>query len=270
MVGEVAIVESANEPGNQPIRAARSVYNFPPMGSEERWYSPRFYQELKATRESAREILPIIIALLAPTSLVDVGCGAGHWLAMASELGIGDILGVDGPWVLKMDLAIPRDKFLVHDLSKPLSLARRFHLALCLEVAEHLAPGQARSFVQSLCTAADWVLFSAAIPGQGGRHHVNEQWPSYWAALFAQCHYDCYDVVRQKLWNNPRVLWYYAQNCLLFARHGSASRLGEPSDPLSLVHRTLWSAQVAKMDSLGKLLEGLPKLFLNRFRSWHR
>ena len=237
------------------------------MGSEERWYSPRFYRELNLTRQSAREILPIILDLIKPTSIVDVGCGVGHWLATASELGIADIQGVEGPWVLKMDLAIPADKFLPHHLSQPLVLARRFDLALCLEVGEHLPPTQAQEFVQSLCRLADYVLFSAAIPGQGGRHHVNEQWPSYWALLFQESQYDCYDVVRPKVWNRPGVLWYYAQNCLLFARRAPASHLGVPAEPLSLVHPTLWSAQVDKMNSVGKLLERLPKAMVRRFRA---
>jgi SAM-dependent methyltransferase len=236
------------------------------MGGEERWYSPRFYQELNLTRQSAREILPIVLDLLKPTSIVDVGCGAGHWLATAVELGIGDILGIEGAWVLKTELAIPQDRLLLHDLSQPLSLARRFDLALCLEVGEHLRPTQARGFVESLCRAADNVLFSAAIPGQGGRHHVNEQWPSYWALVFQEFQYDCYDVVRPQLWNHPRVLWYYAQNCLLFARRGPAGHLGVPTEPLSLVHPTLWSAQLNKMNSVGKLLERLPKAMLRRVR----
>ena len=237
------------------------------MGSEERWYSPRFYQELNATRDSAREILPLIFELVKPASIIDVGCGTGHWLAAALELGIADILGIDGAWVLNAKLAIPADKFAAHDLSQPLSVTRRFDLAISLEVAEHLPASQARSFVQSLCRAADKVLFSAAIPGQGGRHHLNEQWPSYWASLFRECDYECYDVVRPKVWNNPRVLWYYAQNCLLFAPRSSASYLGLPTDPWPLVHPSLWCSQVAKMNSFGKLLERLPKAFMGLFRN---
>ncbi|MBV9183445.1 MAG: class I SAM-dependent methyltransferase [Acidobacteria bacterium] len=235
------------------------------MGSEERWYTPRFYQELQATGDSAREILPLIIELIKPTSIIDLGCGTGQWLAAALKLGIDDVLGVDGPWVLKSKLAIPREKFLAHDLGQSLKLSRRFDLALSLEVAEHFAPSQARSLVELLCGAADRVLFSAAIPGQGGRHHLNEQWPSYWAAIFRQCGYACFDIVRPRLWQNPRVLWYYAQNCLLFAPAGSAN-LGLPTDPLPLVHPSLWSSQVATMNSFGKLIERLPKAFCELFR----
>ncbi len=108
------------------------------MGREGRFYNEKFYRELDSTRESAAEILPIVIELLKPSSIVDIGCGSGHWLAAATKLGVTDILGVDGDWVKESQLAIPRDKFVPHDLSTPLKLGRRFDLALSLEVAEHL------------------------------------------------------------------------------------------------------------------------------------
>jgi hypothetical protein len=172
---------------------------------------------------------------------------------------VRDLLGVEGGWALKAKLAIAREKLLVHDLGTPLKLERRYDLALSLEVAEHLPASQAQAFVQTLCEAADRVVFSAAIPGQGGRHHVNERWPFYWSELFDGFGYECYDLLRPKIWNNPGVLWYYAQNCLIFARAGSLTQFGPAVHPLSLVHPVLWSAQVSRMNSPGKLLERLPK-----------
>ena len=238
------------------------------MGNEGRSYDAKFYRQLETTKESAREILPLVFDLLKPASMVDIGCGAGHWLAAAAELGVSDVLGVDGDWALKAKLEIPREKFLVHDLTAPLKLSRKFELALCLEVAEHLPAAQARGFVQTLCEAADRVLFSAAIPGQGGRHHVNEQWPMYWAELFAEAGFECYDVLRPRIWDNPRVMWYYAQNCLVFARRGTlaVASTAVATTPLALVHPELWSAQVARMNSPGKLLERLPKAVLSSVR----
>ena len=147
------------------------------MTREEGFYDARFYRELEATRDSAREILPIVIDLLHPESLVDVGCGAGHWLSAAMDLGIVDVLGIEGEWIGNAKVSIPREKVRIHDLTRPLTLERRFNLALALEVAEHLPADRAKPFVKGLCAAADHVLFSGAIPGQGGRNHLNEQWP---------------------------------------------------------------------------------------------
>ncbi|MBV9624499.1 MAG: class I SAM-dependent methyltransferase [Acidobacteria bacterium] len=236
------------------------------MAREGRFYTPKFYRDLTATGTSAREVLPLVIEMLSPASIVDVGCGAGHWLAVATELGVRDILGVDGEWVLKTPLVLPRDKLLVHDLRQPLSFGRTFDLAFSLEVGEHLPAARAPSFVEMLCSVSDRVVFSAAIPGQGGRHHVNEQWPAYWARLFSQFGFDCHDVLRPRVWNNSRVLWYYAQNCLIFARAGTAKHLGMPAEPLSLVHPLLWSRRIADLASPGKLLERLPKAFMSAIR----
>jgi SAM-dependent methyltransferase len=236
------------------------------MADERRFYDAEFYRELDATRDSAREVLPTVLELLRPSSVIDVGCGTGHWLAVAIELGVSDVLGVDGEWAIEAGLHIPREKFLASDLATPLKVGRRFDLALSLEVAEHLAASQARAFVETLCLSADKVLFSAAIPGQGGRHHVNEQWPDYWADLFAQFGFECYDLLRARIWSNPRVVWYYAQNVLIFAPSGSLDHLAAASQPLSLVHPELWSAQVARLHSPGKVLEGLPKAIMYRLR----
>jgi SAM-dependent methyltransferase len=230
-----------------------------------KYYNPKFYRELASAQESAREILPLVLDIVKPGSVIDIGCGTGNWLAIAQELGAGEILGVDGPWV-RAQLAIPAAKFIEHDLSTPLKLDRRFDLALSLEVAEHLPASAARGFVQGLCDAADVVLFSAAIPGQGGRRHVNEQWPAYWGELFADCGYQCYDFLRPRIWNNPRVTWHYAQNSIIFARVGSRHPFGEPTTPLPLVHPVLWSSQVARMRNPGKLLESLPKAILRSIR----
>src|SRR5215470_1463207 len=121
------------------------------MGKEPRLYDAKFYRELDSTRDSAGEILPIVVGLMRPSSIVDIGCGTGHWLATAIELGISDVLGVDGEWAVQAKLRIPQEKFFVHDLRTPLRLNRRFDLAISLEVAEHLPASQARAFIELLC-----------------------------------------------------------------------------------------------------------------------
>jgi hypothetical protein len=138
-------------------------------------------------------------------------------------------------------LSIPGDAFLIHDLTKPLRLNSRFDLALCLEVAEHLPRSAAEILVNSLVDAAPAVAFSAAIPFQCGSHHVNEQWQTYWAALFKSHHYDVFDCVRPLIWTNPRVDPWYAQNLLLFAErdsdaHRRLNDVPKPTLPIDVVH----------------------------------
>jgi hypothetical protein len=114
-------------------------------------------------------------------------------------------------------LEIPARDFIRADLSAPLNLGRRFDLAISLEVAEHLPPEAAEGFVKTLTSAAPIVAFSAAVPGQTGVNHLNEQWPAYWAGLFARFGYEAIDCLRPVIWDDEEIEWWYAQNLLLFA-----------------------------------------------------
>ena len=114
-------------------------------------------------------------------------------------------------------LEIPTDRFLALNLSQPLPIKQQFDLVVSLEVAEHLPCECAKVFVESLVKLGPVILFSAAVPFQGGTNHVNEQWPEYWAKLFQEQGYVAIDCIRNKIWQNDRVKWYYAQNILVFA-----------------------------------------------------
>ena len=65
-------------------------------------------------------------------------------------------------------------------------MKRAFDLALCLEVAEHVAGPLAPRLIEFLASLAPALVFSHAPEGQGGHFHLNEQPWSYWARLFAQ------------------------------------------------------------------------------------
>ncbi|MGH9429782.1 MAG: glycosyltransferase, partial [Terriglobia bacterium] len=104
--------------------------------------------------------------------------------------------------------------------TKPFDLGRVFDLVISLEVAEHLPGDCAPAFVECLTHLAPFVLFSAAIPFQGGDHHVNEQWPDKWAGFFQKHDYVPVDFIRKRVWKNDAVEWWYAQNTLLFVQAG--------------------------------------------------
>lgn len=166
---------------------------------------------------SARVVIPLVLQVVPVRTVVDVGCGEASWLSVFRELGVTEVLGVDGDYVDRSRLQIPADQFQAADLTKPFRIERSFDLAMSLEVAEHLPPSCAPDFVEGLTRLAPVVLFSAAIPFQKGTHHVNEQWPNYWADLFERHAYRSIDNLRGKIWENENVDWWYAQNLLLFA-----------------------------------------------------
>jgi SAM-dependent methyltransferase len=180
-------------------------------------YTTEFFASHHAgALRSARVVVPLVMELVAPRSVVDVGCGDGTWLSVFYEHGITDVYGVDGEYVDRASLEIPRERFHSHDLCRPLPLSRRFDLAMSLEVAEHLPAEAADEFVASLVRLAPIVLFSAAAPYQGGEHHVNEQWPAYWSERFAHYNFLPVDCLRRRIWANPDVEWWYAQNVFLY------------------------------------------------------
>jgi SAM-dependent methyltransferase len=147
-----------------------------------------------------------------------VGCGTGTWLRAAADRGAQEILGVDGSDVAPEKLFVPKNRIQRHDLNQPLRLGRKFDLVICLETAEHIEPERSKTMVESLVTNGDRILFSAAAPGQGGTHHVNCRWPSYWQELFNQHGFACSDAVRWELWEDERVEPWYRQNLMLAVR----------------------------------------------------
>jgi SAM-dependent methyltransferase len=224
-------------------------------------YSAAFYENQSlGSRRSADIVLPIVKSIVAPASVVDVGCGVGTWLASWRALGVADVLGLDGNWVDGAMLQIPAACFRPHDLTRPIRLERRFDLAMSLEVAEHLDERHADDFIASLVGLAPVVLFSAAIPGQGGRHHVNEQWPDYWCARFARYGYQPVDCVRRRVWTAP-IDYCYAQNTLLYASAHAletsaalrSERQAAAGPPLSLVHPEHYRAVTKPLGKPGRL-----------------
>jgi hypothetical protein len=246
--------------------------------SMEHAYSPQFYAEqASGARASAEVIVPIACELVQPVSVVDVGCGTGVWLSVFAEHGVTDIQGYDGQWVKPEDLVIPQAAFAAADLTETLPASRRFDLAVSLEVAEHLPPANASRFVTTLTQLSDVVLFAAAIPGQGGTNHLNEQWPDYWANEFRARGYEPVDVIRKSIWEDPRVKWWYAQNTLLYVaatplhprRQLQELRARAAGLPLRLVHPALYQqtrdAEPAGL-SLGTALRALPGLIARSIR----
>jgi len=246
-------------------------------------YGSRFYGgQRHSSFQAAEAMLPVVLDHLRPTAVVDVGCGVGTWLGAALQLGIPRAVGLDGPWVEKDRLQNPAIELVTHDLESPLPLAERFDLAMSLEVAEHLTPGRAESFIQELCGLSDCVLFGAAIPGQGGINHIHERWQGYWKDLFSQNGYRCLDIVRPTFWDRAELPVHYRQNTFLYI-HGSREDLlarfadqGHPGGapwPINMVHPEVFLSALEELDrhpTLGEALYTTSRLPLYVARSIQR
>ena len=229
-------------------------------------YDEKFFEsQWRDSYQSASLVLPHVLRLVPVTSVLDVGCGVGSWLKSFLDLGVKDVVGVDGGSVTAQNLLIDGSLFLSRDIGRPFSLGRRFDLVTCLEVAEHIPAEHEQFLLGNLCGHADVVLFSAAIPGQGGAGHVNEQWPAHWCLAFKDRGFVAIDCVRPLIWEVDGVKDHYRQNTFLFLKHGHPfydsleSRGSFHCAPL--VHPTLFQAY---RDAVSWRL--VYRLFLRRLR----
>lgn len=189
-------------------------------------YNDEFFDYIDAgARSSARRLIRLVQPWLDVGSVVDMGSGRGVWLAQWQAAGVHDVLAVDGDYVERASLAVPEAQFLAADLTKPVTLKRRFDLAQSLEVGEHLPEQAAETLVDSLTSASDRVLFSAAVTGQGGEFHINEKPLSFWQDLFAERGYRAFDCVRPQLADARDVEPWYRYNTVLYANANGAAGL---------------------------------------------
>ena len=175
------------------------------------------------TSRSAQVVIPILIDAYKNglQSVIDIGCGRGVWLDEFKKLGVVKVKGRDGPWVQGANPLINDVEFEATDLSTPYTEPKKFDLAMTLEVAEHIDEENADTFVDSLAKLSDTIMFSAAIEGQGGQHHVNERPLAYWIKKFAKHGFRPFDPIRPRVWEDDEVCWWYRQNIVIFCREGS-------------------------------------------------
>jgi SAM-dependent methyltransferase len=144
-----------------------------------------------------KNVLDIILRDIKPKSLLDVGCGTGSSLNYFIENGV-DAWGVENS-----DLAIKMsknsNKITKHNLNKELNLNRKFDLVWCFEVIEHIHPEFEKGMLNTLTNHSDTVILSAAVPGQGGTGHFNEQPEEYWIDRFTNLGYTYNKEMSHKL-----------------------------------------------------------------------
>ena len=192
-------------------------------GALSKVYNETFYDEQKdASYKSAGVVVPLLIEVFNPKSVIDIGCGVGGWLHVFQNNGVMDVCGYD---VNELDV----EKYFIDkkyirtnaDISNSnFRIREKSDLLICLEVAEHLPAEVADQFVLNLANASPVVILSAALPGQTGINHINEQPPWYWREKFNNIGYVEIDFIRPLILRNEDVCWWYRQNITCFVRPG--------------------------------------------------
>lgn len=221
-------------------------------------YDSLFYRyQREGSLRSARVVLPVIVHSCKAKSLLDIGCGAGAWLSVAASLGLNDIAGVDGDYVDRSMLLVDEKHFTPGDITKPFDLGRTFDIVQCLEVAEHVPNINSATLVSNIVRHGHLILFSAAVPGQGGEDHINEQPYEYWRDLFAAEGYRLFDFVRSHIIDNEEVEPWYRYNLMLFAHDSIVESL-----PVEIIRTRV--ADTAKIPDVSPLAYRIQKSLLRR------
>ena len=138
-----------------------------------RAYDEQWYASMEPHHEWKERCLFILLGIIGkPSSYLDIGCGDAHTV---------DIMGRITEDALGIDLESSNPIVLPHDLRNPLNLGRKYDLVVSTEVGEHLPVEVADIYLYSVVRhVGNWLVFSAAHPGQGGYNHINEQPKEYW------------------------------------------------------------------------------------------
>ena len=239
-------------------------------------YDKKFYRNQRVNNlQSAKIIVPIVLDFIRGVSMdtipsiIDLGCGSGNWLSVFKEQGCY-VRGVDFGDIPIETLMIKQSEYVRHDLSQKYTDKRKYTLSMSLECAEHISRANAEAMVSTLMELSNIVLFSAAIPHQRGRGHINEQYQSYWIDFFDKRGYQVFDIIRSQVWNNNEVRGFYAQNMFLFVNRNcnEYSRLSctlrdWPEIPFDIIHPEIWE-QVNGY----KFVKMMDRMHDNRIVSW--
>ena len=235
-------------------------------------YAKKFYDNRTASLKSAEVIVPLVIDLINPKSVVDFGCGNGSFLHIFKKNGVKKVCGIDGPWIEKEQLLISNEEFIKTNLEKYVAPNDKFDLAISLEVAEHLSKSSAEKLIKNITHQSDIVIFSAAIPLQGGVNHINEQWQTHWVNLFEKYDYLPIDCFRNKLWDNDNVSFWFAQNMFLFVKRSYLEKSPKLKKtfqenrnlPLSIVHPKLFTPKAQRYHQISSMIPQKIKKIIKR------
>lgn len=185
------------------------------MNSQTISYSSNYFQS-SFFETDYRILASVIFELYRPATVVEFGCEWSHLSREFAKLGV-QVIAVDGysqPNFTGFSVEFHR-----LDLNNPVAIAnfftnKHFDLAVCLEVAEHLQPESSSTLVKWLTQVAPIVIFSAAVPGQGGHGHINLHPREYWHNEFTQHEFVIADRVREKLRVTSSVAPWYRYNTI--------------------------------------------------------
>lgn len=220
--------------------------------------------------ESARIVTKLLDEVIRlPKSILDVGCGVGGWSMAYKERGIEKITMLDHPSNKKGNLLFQENEFHNIDFETSVPPVYPAELVICFEVLEHIHAHRCHAVIEYLTKCSDTILFSAAIPGQHGYKHVNENFSPYWEAVFAQFGFKKYDIIRPLILFNDSIEYFIRQNAFLFVKgngllHTTDHKKFLPDD-FELINRKVLNRHKSPVDLIKMMPGSLKKTMKHRF-----
>ena len=173
-----------------------------------------------------KEIIPFLKESFSINSVIDIGSGICGFLKAANEFDIEDVIGVDGDYVNPNDLLVKKENFIPYNLENKLNLKRKFDLVVSLETAEHIDKKFAQTFIDTITSLGNLVLFSAAQIGQGGVNHVNCQSLQYWEDLFNLFNFEKHsNIVYEFTKDKEHISQWYRKNAVLYKKKKTLKKI---------------------------------------------
>ena len=224
-------------------------------------YSTDFYQSVTSRAVIASEVaLGTILKNFVAQSVIDIGAGDGVWTSTALSIGnptrltVVDLPGSTFKLLQKVDKSIK--KITLNFENDMLKNGEPYDLGICVEVIEHISTGRALLLLDWISVNCCTVMFSGAIPGQGGTHHINEQNQSYWLNVMMARGFIPIDNIRPQLYRNGKIPQYYRNNIFFFIN----SRFIHEHRIKKLLKESITQESFAFMDTRSIILRTIQKI----------
>jgi len=150
-----------------------------------------------------RGTLAFLIGRYGIKSFLDIGCGPGGMVALASMRGL-EAVGIDGDW------EVPKEKdtdIIIHDFTTGpcLTTKAEFDLGWSVEFLEHVDEKYQDNYMHAFARCK-YVVATAAPPGYPGHHHVNCQPQEYWHKVFDKYGFDYDDTITKYIRNEASTM----------------------------------------------------------------
>lgn len=156
-------------------------------------------------------------------SMIDWGCGIGSFLSGAKDGGVENLTGIE--------IGYENAKsFLVENVAHTIRYGNaaveanfgKYDCAVSIEVAEHLLPEDADTFVRNVCNSSErMIIMTAAKPNQVGMYHFNCQPSEYWIEKICKNGFTFRKDLVEKISNGwkkrcPGLPPYLTKNLMIF------------------------------------------------------